>query len=326
MCCECFLTCVVTVCVFSENIPKSEAAHLIDPHVTILIERLNDGQTKIRDAAMKTLKFIVANTAVGSTVIANQCLRAVPAKQKTAWRPICNRLQMVLDIINTTGVSHKSGNTVDNVLGFMKNHDTFTHSNGDVRDVTKAICVAMAKIVGPDVIVPQLEPVLRKTQFEDYMLAFGIAAPAPSKGASGVASNDAAPRGGSNMKSPGRKSKEMKESKDDDDAPPNFSTCMFCGTSDPTWNEDALDLHYWKDCTMLAQCPACAQVTEIAGLPNHLQEECEQKEHYVFDEVTGKLVILAHVLLFWGFILFSYLHKCIRKRLFYVYRLISSER
>ena len=26
----------------------------------------------------------------------------------------------------------------------------------------------------------------------------------------------------------------------------DFSTCMFCGASDKKWNEDALDLHYWK--------------------------------------------------------------------------------
>lgn len=28
--------------------------------------------------------------------------------------------------------------------------------------------------------------------------------------------------------------------------PPDFTTCMFCGASDNKWNEDALDLHYWK--------------------------------------------------------------------------------
>ena len=27
---------------------------------------------------------------------------------------------------------------------------------------------------------------------------------------------------------------------------PDFTTCMFCGDHDNKWNEDALDLHYWK--------------------------------------------------------------------------------
>ena len=44
----------------------------------------------------------------------------------------------------------------------------------------------------------------------------------------------------------------------------DFSTCMFCGKSDKTWNEDALDLHYWKDCPLLYPCQACAQVKNLS--------------------------------------------------------------
>jgi ferredoxin len=37
-------------------------------------------------------------------------------------------------------------------------------------------------------------------------------------------------------------------------------SCNFCGAGDTTWNEDALDMHYLRDCPLLAPCPACAQV------------------------------------------------------------------
>ena len=37
------------------------------------------------------------------------------------------------------------------------------------------------------------------------------------------------------------------------DNPPDFTTCMFCGASDKKWNEDALDLHYWKVLTPSSQ-------------------------------------------------------------------------
>ena len=67
-----------------------------------------------------------------------------------------------------------------------------------------------------------------------------------------------------------------------------FQTCMFCSEHNKTWNEDALDLHYWKSCPLLSPCPACAQVVEIAGLPEHLLEECEKKVDYVSCDVTGK--------------------------------------
>lgn len=33
---------------------------------------------------------------------------------------------------------------------------------------------------------------------------------------------------------------------DDQEEVPDFTSCMFCGDHDSKWNEDALDLHYWK--------------------------------------------------------------------------------
>ena len=55
---------------------------------------------------------------------------------------------------------------------------------------------------------------------------------------------------------------EADEGGDDDDGEgPDFTTCMFCSKHDRHWNEDALDLHYWRDCPLLFPCQACAQVT-----------------------------------------------------------------
>ena len=65
---------------------------------------------------------------------------------------------------------------------------------------------------------------------------------------------------------------------------------MFCGVNDPSWNEDALDLHYWKDCPLLAPCLACAQVVEVAGMADHLLEECEHKGQYKSCNITGLAV------------------------------------
>lgn len=28
-------------------------------------------------------------------------------------------------------------------------------------------------------------------------------------------------------------------------------TCNFCGKYDPGFNEESLDIHYWKECPML---------------------------------------------------------------------------
>ncbi|KAL7060332.1 hypothetical protein AAHC03_09576 [Spirometra sp. Aus1] len=52
-------------------------------------------------------------------------------------------------------------------------------------------------------------------------------------------------------------------------------TCIFCGEQDDSFTEEALDLHYWKNCPMLRRCPNCKQVVEISSLTEHLLTECE---------------------------------------------------
>lgn len=62
----------------------------------------------------------------------------------------------------------------------------------------------------------------------------------------------------------------------DEDEVPAF-TCQFCGVYDETFTEDGLDLHYWKDCPMLAACGQCGQVIEVSCLNEHLLTECEMQ-------------------------------------------------
>ena len=52
--------------------------------------------------------------------------------------------------------------------------------------------------------------------------------------------------------------------------------CQFCGLSDASFALDgqALDLHYLKNCSALAECRQCGQIVEKAGLYEHLENEC----------------------------------------------------
>jgi len=54
-------------------------------------------------------------------------------------------------------------------------------------------------------------------------------------------------------------------------------TCQFCAQQDPSFSNEGLDIHYWKDCPMLIQCEYCQQVIEIATLRDHYLTECEGK-------------------------------------------------
>ena len=57
-------------------------------------------------------------------------------------------------------------------------------------------------------------------------------------------------------------------------------TCTFCHRYDEAFNEESLDIHFWKECPMLAQCWECGQIIEIANLDEHLLEECDARSDY----------------------------------------------
>ena len=57
-------------------------------------------------------------------------------------------------------------------------------------------------------------------------------------------------------------------------------TCNFCGQYDENFNEESIDIHYWKSCPMLTPCWECEQVIEISSLNDHLIEECQHRHKY----------------------------------------------
>mmetsp|Transcript_24759 Transcript_24759/g.41875 ORF Transcript_24759/g.41875 Transcript_24759/m.41875 type:complete len:844 (+) Transcript_24759:164-2695(+) len=274
-----------------ENITKGLVVPAMDPIVVQLIEKLNDGAARIRDSSRTSIRAMSKAPSIGCHIIATHMLKPLPAKQKTAWRPILGRLQLLKDLVDIHGVGSSSGLTPENVMNFVKNLNAFSHSNGEVRDAAKYLTVALHKHVGEEPLTPYLD-LLRRKQREEYDAAFnGVDDGSSKTSARGDHSAQSKAKGGgvntSAVKS-GKKddpSTASKEGGGGDDAV--FTTCMFCGKSDNSWNEDGLDLHYWKECPLLSPCPACAQIVEIAGLPEHLLDECEQKDSYSACDTTG---------------------------------------
>jgi centrosomal protein CEP104 len=43
-----------------------------------------------------------------------------------------------------------------------------------------------------------------------------------------------------------------------------------------------MDLHFWKDCPLLTECPHCNQVIEIETYNTHLLQECDK--HSLFKQ------------------------------------------
>jgi centrosomal protein CEP104 len=275
----------------------------LDPVTANLVEKLSDVNARIREGARKGTDILASSTNIGPAVVGAHALRTLTAKQKSGWRPIVARLQLLTDLINQYGLGSNSGIMAASVMGFAQSNTCFTHSNGEVRDAAKDLTVAVHKLAGIGAVESYLKP-LRPKQLEEYEIAFGekiasatgpaisalpAAMPKKVKGSGGDADGSPSPRHShkptQKHHSPGKKGQHVEE----EDAL-DFTTCMFCGMSDPNWNEDSLDLHYWKDCSLLAPCTACGQVVEVAGMADHLLDECEHKADYISCDITGLVV------------------------------------
>lgn len=284
---------------------RSVIAPILDPVTANLVEKLSDGNPRVREGARRGTEILASSANIGPAVVGAHALRALNAKQKAAWRPILARLQLLTDLISQYGIGNSSGIMAPNVMTFAQNNTCFTHSNGEVRDAAKDLTVAVQKLSGTQAIEGYLKA-LRPKQLEEYETAFGgdkinigsaaAAAPVvqPKRQANNKGGGDGGIDGGApsneHKYSPHKSPERKNHDKGDDDEAPDYTTCMFCGVNDPSWNEDALDLHYWKDCPLLAPCLACAQVVEVAGMADHLLEECEHKGQYKSCNITGLAV------------------------------------
>jgi centrosomal protein CEP104 len=316
---------------------------LFDPIITLLIEKLADGNGRLREGGRQGLEVLAAAGPVGPSAVVSHAIRALPPKQKTAWRPIAARLQLLTDLVTNYGIGGASGISVDSVLSFPKANGAYAHSAVEVRDDAKRLVVAVQRKAG----TPAIEPVmalLRQKQKEEYLAAFeavdGRGGPNPNHGngngnGNSAAEPAAAPKRGppassssqQQQGSPTRVDKHLQHAThapggkvptsaakgarhEDRKAasggagdggegggggadPQDFTTCMFCGMHDKGWTENDMDVHYWKDCPLLISCPSCAQIVEIAGLPEHLLDECDEKDSYVPCETTGRYFALC---------------------------------
>jgi hypothetical protein len=312
-----------------QKLSKGVVAPLVESTINALIEKMSDANARIRDGSKRGMEMLSASPNVGPHVVATHTLKPMTQKQKTGWRPLHNRLTLLSDVVSAHGVGPASGVSIDAVLGFLKSNSAFTHSNGDVRDACRDVCVAVAKSAGTIDVVNSYLTELRQSQKDEYKAAFlkaglvvgpaGVGGPPgalgpPGPGGAAAANTENSPRGGAAGKqasgatnaspAPSRKSaaeakgqpsqQQQQQAKQQQQqatsprhsqAPQNHPqdhvshqshlhdggakhepgegedfTCNFCGAGDELWDEDALDMHYLRDCPLLAPCPACGQV------------------------------------------------------------------
>lgn len=140
----------------------------------------------------------------------------------------------------------------------------FKNSNGEVRNASYNLLLTIYSHVGGR-INPYLQD-LRPAQQE--MLTNGFA---EIDGGGGKPM----PFDDQPVRVPSRKQAQQPQQPAESQLP----RCDFCGKREALFsNQDNLDIHWWKDCPMLMNCPLCNQTVEILRLNGHLLKECDLKD------------------------------------------------
>jgi len=111
---------------------RSVLAPLLDPVTSDLIEKLSDGNARIREGAKKGAETLAASSNIGPAVVGAHALKSLSSKQKSAWRPIVARLELLTDLVNKYGVGGNTGISTEALMKFAKDNGCFSHSNGEV--------------------------------------------------------------------------------------------------------------------------------------------------------------------------------------------------
>jgi hypothetical protein len=143
---------------------------IVDPIITILLEKLSDGNPRIREGAKRGLDCLIKLNSVGCPSLVQQLLKPLSGKTKTGWRPLCARLQLINELVNSHGSSPSSGLLTDSILSFLKANNAFSHGNVEVRDIAKELVVSIqiSQLQGHETVESFLKSVLRPKQLEEY--------------------------------------------------------------------------------------------------------------------------------------------------------------
>jgi len=280
-----------------------EAKAAIEPLLPILADRLGDSNARADHTTREAHLFLARWNDV-SAQFAAQCLLHPPAKRTVPPRVWSSRLQLLFSLLAEAGLQPEDpdGLPLDPIMKMAM--ECFSNRDADVREAAVRLVAACVALVGIGRIEKYLSN-LRNSQREVFDAEFervnlrGASAylcPAgvhpPSGGRFVTCSTEvlhhATPPPPSAMDVSSHQHQTFARTagavrsdcclEDDDVADIDEFTCEFCDRHDPSFTEEALDVHYWRECPMLTECQLCTQVIEISRLHAHLLDECEVKD------------------------------------------------
>jgi len=289
---------------------RPEVQSALDPLMPLLVDRLGDANARVDSHARDALLDFTRCERVGVPFTAQHLLRP-PKKKAVAPRVYSSRLNILTGLVYEVGVQpdNREGLPLDPTAQLAM--DWYGNASSEVRENAVRLVAACYSHVGLGRIEKYLAN-LRQTQREIFDAEFekvsngqgaDLAPPSGRGGAgrtaafteepvamgshSGLPSPQVPPpRRGSTGGSPPSARPKVEDSvqrhaagqpdaygyyEDEVDE----TTCQFCGYQDPTFTQEGMDVHYFRECPMLALCEHCQQVIEISSLRAHLCEECE---------------------------------------------------
>ncbi|XP_052225713.1 centrosomal protein of 104 kDa-like isoform X2 [Dreissena polymorpha] len=309
---------ILTEYIPKHKLPKSDTTFTLEKTLPNLLHKSGDTAVRNRDDAKNFILECASMSEVKPTmVVPHECVK--PWKGNPAPRLAQSRGEIVETLYEQLGIKDsKSGLTVDNMMNFCV--VALNHTSADVRVVAERIVKALYKEVGQpvkDYLPADDEKSRKNTMWRLLFEYFDKIDGKPSKSDVKRQKADEEARKQQEIEGLQRQLQQLKDmasgkapvdesvlekkpavkkpltnkpksnkpvtkgDEGDETSVYNMDNiCIFCGEKNPTFTEEGLDLHYWKNCPMLKRCANCKQVVEIASYTDHLLTECEAKANY----------------------------------------------
>ncbi|XP_074654970.1 centrosomal protein of 104 kDa-like [Tubulanus polymorphus] len=301
----------------NHKIPRADTHTCAEKTIRALIQKSGDTAVRNRDIAKSYILEMSQYPEVKPIqVVPTECVK--PFKLTIAPRLALSRTEVIHQLYKELTLND-SGLTLDNMMKYCM--QAIEHTAGEVREEAERIIVALYKEVGEpvkDYLPPDDDRTRKNVLYRLLFEAFDKIDGKPSKDdlkrqkqdeelrkqkeiealqhqlaqlKEVTSGKNAAHEDSPRREAPTKQKKGTDNKKGDkkaaseaveDEAVDFDSNCIFCGEKDESFSKkQGLDMHYWKSCPMLKRCANCKQVVEIAGLTEHLLEECNAKDNYV---------------------------------------------
>ena len=277
------------------SLPRQEWQQLLAPLTPQFLGKLGDGNVRVREASEAALLATCRLQQVGPLPVATALTAPLEPKKQSDVRLQLGRLSLLSALLSEFGPQLRE--MARELLRMLKS--SLESSRDTVRAKATEVAQQLYGVVGDLNLIASFLPKDLNPQTRDHLLAAleeaGASPQPPRPGASGPPTIPPSPsaqsagsgRGVGGRGGGGGPAAPSDEAAAADEPPLDEHTCQFCGVYNPSFTEEKLDLHFWKECPMLMPCEQCGQIVEVVGLNEHILAECDQSQAFRYQPPLG---------------------------------------